>query len=322
MNTLRRIAILTASLCCVAGVAVQAESPVPGAHSEAAVRAYAIRSDVSFADGRRLSFLHWPNPGKPALLLLHGKGGFASSFDDLARHLGDRYALYAIDMRGRGYSDWAADGDYSVEATLDDLDQFVRAAALPRFTLYGHSYGAVVALAYVADHPARIEKLILEDGGPTDMPDGTPSPTLNSGQKAPAGTPVSIPQPLRFANWGAVRAWQDEKCRFNCTPEQLESQFIRQVDGTVRERSDTQGIARSKRGAAFDHQWGAVKALRVPTLLLRAEFGLVPAPIGKAMARTNPRIRVVDIPKAEHSLRASQPDAAFRAIDAFLNRSD
>lgn len=275
-----------------------------------------VRSSVRLADGRALSFLHWAAPGRPKLLLLHGKGGYASGFADLAQHWQGRYDLYAIDMAGRGFSDWMPNGDYSAESAIADVGAFAALAGLDRFGLYGESYGAVVALGYGAGHAGQVRFVILDDGGPIDLPDGS-APPLNPGQGAAAGSPSPRPVAQHFASWSAAQAWQAQTCRHFCTDAQLESQFLRTPAGVV-ERSDVMGLWASKRGVAFDHQWTAVRSIMVPTMLIRAERGLLPEAIARQMAQTNPQIHYVSVPGAAHTVHATRPDQAFAAADAFL----
>lgn len=276
------------------------------------------RSSVRLDDGRGLSYLRWPAPGRPVMLLLHGKNGYASSFADLAAHLGNRYDIYAIDMRGRGFSDWAKDSDYTAESTVADVAQFVRLMGWKRIALYGHSYGSAIALTYAAGNPDTVTFVILEDGGPIDRPDGSPPRVLNPGQNEVAGS-NSAPAPprLAFQDWRSVQEWQARNCRFQCTAMLLESQFVRAPGGVI-ERNDQAGIAASARGDAFLHQWSAVRSLKSPTLLLRAERGLVPLEVAQAMTRENDSIRFVSIEGGLHALRASSPRQTFAAMDRFL----
>lgn len=297
-------------------VSVEAAAPTK-APIRNRIAATPMRSSVRMSDGRELSYLRWAAPGKPVMLMLHGKGGYAASFTDLANHLANRFDLYAIDMRGRGYSTWARDGDYTVESTTADVANLVRSMGWSRIAVYGHSYGAVIAISFSAANADKVSLLVLEDGGPVDLPDGSAPTVLNPGQAAVAGTPVGPARKLRFANWAGAQDWQTRTCKYQCGPLLLDEQFVRTPDGVI-ERSDQVGISASARGKAFDHQWPAVKALAMPTLLLRAERGLVPHQIAEAMTRTNAQVSFVTIAGGEHSLRASRPQQSFAALDTFL----
>jgi pimeloyl-ACP methyl ester carboxylesterase len=126
-----------------------------------------------------LAALHWPNPGAPRVLCLHGWLDNAASFIPLNASLKGLdpvgLDLVALDFAGHGYSSHRPAGsryylhDYlwDVEAALDALDWDAA-------DIIGHSLGGVIAGLYAAASPERINRLVLLDGlGP---------PTAGSGQ--------------------------------------------------------------------------------------------------------------------------------------------
>jgi proline iminopeptidase len=112
------------------------------------------------ADGRALSYRR---EGSGPLLACHPGGpGYSSRyFDDLAG-LGEDFTLILFDPRGTGGSDRPADprayttGDY-----VADLDELREQLGLERMLVLGHSHGGVVAAAYAAAHPNRVDRLVL-----------------------------------------------------------------------------------------------------------------------------------------------------------------
>ena len=73
------------------------------------------------------------------------------------------FQVSRYDQRGNGLSDWAI-RNTSLDAFVDDLEAVVDAAKLDRFTLYGTSQGAPIAVAYAVRHPERVSHLILHGG--------------------------------------------------------------------------------------------------------------------------------------------------------------
>jgi DNA-binding winged helix-turn-helix (wHTH) protein/pimeloyl-ACP methyl ester carboxylesterase len=71
-----------------------------------------------------------------------------------------RHRLIRYDQRGTGLSDWDA-VDVSLEAFVRDLEAVVDTLRVERFTLFGISQGAAVALAYAARNPERVSRLVL-----------------------------------------------------------------------------------------------------------------------------------------------------------------
>ena len=60
--------------------------------------------------GRLVHFLDWGGLGQP-MLFLHGLGLTAHTWNLVCLALRPAYRCYAVDLRGHGDSDWAADGD-------------------------------------------------------------------------------------------------------------------------------------------------------------------------------------------------------------------
>lgn len=295
----------------VASAGAQARPPAPGYASQP------LRSNVILKSGRRLSFLDWGDNGKPLLLFVHGKGSGAFTYLDFAPHLTDRYRVLAVDLPGCGFSDWEPDGDYTVEMTIAELDQFAEALRLEPFILYGHSFGAVLSIAYAAMFPHRVRLLALEDGGALTRRDGS-RPPLNPGQKDYAGAPAPRPADKIFPSWTAMVATMPAGPNSPPSPMVLESRFVRRADGTVHERADVQGLWKTKRGPGFDNPWPLIAAIKAPAILLRAERGLVPEPVAADMAAANPRLHYVSIAGAGHNAHIDKPAKVLRALRDFL----
>lgn len=125
---------------------------------------------ITLADGRRVALLDNGLQGQPLLVALHGWLDNGASFLPLAPHL-EAFHLLCLDLPGHGHSDHKHT-PYVFVDWLDDLHQIVLAAGWTRFTLLGHSLGALIASAYAGVFPEQVERLILLEGlGPLSQPD-------------------------------------------------------------------------------------------------------------------------------------------------------
>src|SRR5437867_4054634 len=91
------------------------------------------------ANGLRLHYLDYGNPGATPLVMLHGLRGFAHTWDPVALPLAGRFHGIALDQRGRGQSEWAPDVQYNTAAYVSDLEELVSQLGFSRFVLMGHS---------------------------------------------------------------------------------------------------------------------------------------------------------------------------------------
>lgn len=118
------------------------------------------------ANGLRLHYLEWGRPGALPVICVHGYTSSAQSFNALARHLGDRVHLLAMDVRGHGESQWSPEGAYRYADQAADLAAFADALAPTPFVLIGTSMGGIIAMAYAMHHAGRLRALVINDIGP------------------------------------------------------------------------------------------------------------------------------------------------------------
>jgi class 3 adenylate cyclase len=74
--------------------------------------------------------------------------------------LAQNHKFTVYDGRGTGLSDRRVT-DFSVQARLRDLEAVVEQLELERFSIFAASQSTPVAMMYAADHPERIERLVL-----------------------------------------------------------------------------------------------------------------------------------------------------------------
>jgi len=115
---------------------------------------------LTTADGRRLAYRR---TGSGPILICHGGGpGFSALYlGDLAG-LDRDLELVQLDPRGTGGSGRPSDPRaYSIDDYATDVEELREHLGLERINLLGHSHGGVVAIAYAARFPDRVERLIL-----------------------------------------------------------------------------------------------------------------------------------------------------------------
>jgi proline iminopeptidase len=99
--------------------------------------------------------------GTETVIALHGGWGAEhSGLVDAVRHLGKEYHFVLYDQRGSLRSP-APDGTISYDRFIEDLEALRAELGLQRLNLLAHSMGAVLASAYAAKYPDRVQRLIL-----------------------------------------------------------------------------------------------------------------------------------------------------------------
>jgi pimeloyl-ACP methyl ester carboxylesterase len=103
-------------------------------------------------DGIELHALHWGEPSRPTVVLLHGGGANAHWWDHLAPDLAQHLHVVALDFRGHGDSTYP--DEYTVGAFHIDLEGLLERLGSDSVFLVGASMGGHVALDHAALHPA------------------------------------------------------------------------------------------------------------------------------------------------------------------------
>src|ERR1051326_400677 len=105
--------------------------------------------------------LHYVMEGRgPAVVLVHGLGGFAESWRHNIPVLARVATVIAVDLPGFGLSS-KPPARYRLADSARALHGFIQAMGLGRVAVVGHSLGAAVGLTYALTHPARVERLAL-----------------------------------------------------------------------------------------------------------------------------------------------------------------
>jgi len=123
--------------------------------------------------------------GGPPLLLIHGWPQTWYAWRMLMPTLARDFSVVAVDQRGIGLSDKPQDG-YDTATLANDLVALMDALGHHRFALYGTDVGMPIAYALAADHPDRVDRLVVSEA---PIPGVSPSP------------PLFLPPPLNAMLW-------------------------------------------------------------------------------------------------------------------------
>lgn len=103
-----------------------------------------------------------PDDGTP-VVLLPGAGASSTSWFAVAGELAETHRVYAVDLLGDPGRSVAGSRLRTVDDLLGWLSAVLDALGLESVTLVGHSYGAMVALAFALRNPDKVCRLVLVD---------------------------------------------------------------------------------------------------------------------------------------------------------------
>ena len=117
-------------------------------------------------NGLRIHFLEWGDAALPTLVLVHGGGQSAHSWDLVSLALANRFHIVALDMRGHGDSEWPRDGDMATPRIAEDVTELIAELGLERPTLIGHSLGGLAVMYALIAQPSLGRRAVFVDVAP------------------------------------------------------------------------------------------------------------------------------------------------------------
>ncbi len=101
---------------------------------------------------------------KYPLILLHGVGGHAEAYARNLKSHGEVFCTWAIDMVGHGWTR-SPSTPREIPVYVDHILRFMDAAGMDKAHISGESLGGWVAARIAADHPDRVDRVVLNTAG-------------------------------------------------------------------------------------------------------------------------------------------------------------
>lgn len=275
------------------------------------------KSAFTRVNGLRLHHLEWEGGGVP-IVCLHGLTRNAHDFDALARTLAPRRRVLALDVRGRGESDWAPPESYALPQYASDVAAWLDALAVPRAIFIGTSMGGLITLVFGAARRERVAAAVLNDVGPVVDPAG-----LARIQSLVGGAPET------FADQRAVASW----FRSTQPPQRLDDAALLEWAQHATRPAEGGGLTwrydralreqmRAARPAAtqLPDLWPLAEALSGPTLVVRGgSSDILSEAVAAEMTRRMKDCVAVSVPGVGHAPSLVEPES-LAAIESLLRR--
>jgi len=260
---------------------------------------------LKLSSGITLHYVVQGQAGGDPVVLLHGVGDSWHSYELVLPHLPDRFRVYALSLRGHGWSDAPPSG-YSQQDFASDVAAFLEALDLRRITLVGHSLGSFVAQRVAEQDRGRLARLVLVGSGPG----GATSESVRSEVAQLFGS-------LRSgADAGFARDFQSGTTHAPVPAPFMETMFeqVRRVPGHVWPLV-TQAVYSGETAAALS-------SISVPTLLVWGDRdALLLRADQNALLQRIPDARLVVFPGNGHAPHWESPGRFVEELLAFISRT-
>lgn len=260
--------------------------------------------------------------GEP-LLILHGGPGLDHTYllPQMSK-LAERYRLVFYDQRGSGNSVTTVDStSITLVNFVEDAERIRRSLNLGAIHLMGHSWGAMLAMAYALEYPQNVRSLILANPG------GASSEFLRQGLERQKAR-LTQGDKVYLATLTRMEAFK------NRDPESVQEYFRVLFRATFhdRKRADSLTLKFSQATATnvtaigqilfrgmgdfdFHRKFGA---LRTRTLIIHGTADAVPLEAAEKLCASMPTSQLVVLQNTGHFPFVESPDEFFNAVTGFL----
>ena len=259
------------------------------------------------------------------LFMLHGSGGSHRYFLPSMGALSDEYQLFFYDQRGTGLSDGHPDlAANTIDQFVEDLEALRVAFGFEKISLMGHSWGAIIALAYALKYQAHLDHLILVDSIPVndkfliEFSETIQQRFQHLSADSQHELKTTCSQPSEELSQEAIeRCMQlDAQLRFY---DPAKAPVDLTIDENTLKNADTvEALMRNSFNKKQHDMDTQLPNVHVPTLIIHGDFDPIPLQSSEYLHEQIPKSQIVIVNEAGHFPFIEQPEQFVAALRTFL----
>jgi len=245
----------------------------------------------------------------PAIIMIHGFGSSLQTWEPWAQLLDTKFRVVRFDLPGSGLSAPDPEGNYTDARTISTLLALMDKLGIAKASMIGNSIGGRIAWTFAAEHPDRVDKLVLIS------PDGFASPGFEYGRapKVPVTLGVMryvLPKSLLRAS--LKPAYGD--------PSALTDKAVDRYYDLMLAPGVRQALLRRMKETVLVDPRPLLQKIKAPVLLLWGERdGMIPFSNAQAYLQNLPNARLVALPHLGHVPQEEAPQTSVAPVLAFLS---
>ncbi len=263
----------------------------------------------------RVVYYEWGDPANERVVIcVHGLSRNGRDFDVLGEALSATHRVLAVDMPGRGASQWLPHpADYVFPTYLTTLTALVARSGAQTVDWVGTSMGALLGVVIAAQPDTPVTRLVVNDAGPVIEPAALDRIREYVGRAPAFATFADADAYIRrvSAPFGRLTDAQWDHLTRTSVVERPDGSFALSYDP---------GIALPFRTeAAPPALWPLWDAIACPTLVLRgADSDLLSADTARGMTERGPKARVIEFAGVGHAPTLLTADQVQPVLDFLL----
>lgn len=260
--------------------------------------------------------------GAPVLIINGGPGLDSAGFEAVATTIAAKgFQTILFDQRGTGQSVLAEINANTIRMDLmvQDIEQVRQQLKLEKWVILGHSFGGMLAAAYAAKYPQRIEKLIFSSSGGLNLQFRDDiAPRLLNNLALREQIELQMYQ-LRQRSGDDSQSTKDKLAQIrsnayvlNKANAPLVAARLKVVNMTINSL-----VFADLEKTQFDLT-GKFKDFNAPVLVLQGENDIISLDTAKTIAGSFTNAKLVSLPACAHYGWLDQPAQYYAAIFGFL----
>ena len=260
--------------------------------------------------------VHYRDEGKGfPIVLVHGTASSLHTWDDWSKELLKTNRVIRMDLPAFGLTGPNKTANYSIKAYTSFLNDLLTKLHVEKFYLAGNSLGGNIAWNYAAEHPDKVEKLVLVDA--SGLPTNKPQPAIFKMAKTPFLNSLFLyVTPKFFIKKNMEEVYADG----SKITDELVTRYHKMA---LRVGNRQAFIDRAK----IDFKLGSkanynkLKSINTSTLLIwGAQDNWIPLDNGKRMDSILPNSKLVVLENSGHVPMEENPQESFAFLNEFLKK--
>jgi pimeloyl-ACP methyl ester carboxylesterase len=265
-------------------------------------------ADMVDVGGQRLHLRDSGPRVAPAVILLHGFGASLHTWEPWATGLAAEHRVIRFDLPGSGLSAPDPGGDYTDARSRQILLALMDQLGVARASLVGHSIGGRIAWSFAAEHPERVDKLVLVS------PDGFASPGFEYGK------PPEVPASFRLMRHALPKALLRMSLEpAYADPTVLTDEVVQRYHDLMRAPGGRDALLARMAQTVLVDPVPTLRRIQVPTLLLWGEQdAMIPFANSADYLKAIPTATLVPLPGVGHVPQEEAPERSLVPVREFL----
>lgn len=265
--------------------------------------------------------------GEPMLLINGGPGWSSYHMKPVAVKLSEMgYRVILFDQRGTGKSPVKINtSTIKFDLMVDDIEQIRKERGIDSWTVYGHSFGGILAMAYASKYPEHIDKLILSAPGGVDLSfldyyQTNLNYTLSDQEKEGIrkwSDPDKINENPKRANYNIIK----NTISAFLFHKQLADSVMAKIDANTANMQVSNLVFQNLIATQYDLK-PVLHKIKAPTLIIQGRQDALGQENPIVISNLIPRAKLIFVEKSAHLMWMDQPKTYFQSIKEFLNSSN